>query len=233
MNRIWKKYQKFWTLAIFLCLMGGAYYFGLRWIVAAIESKNQRIEEVSALREYRQNRMKDLAKYRAQQDVIDRDESRLKSLLDKSDKEAVKAFIESVESLAENTGSRYETISLAEKNEIVKPGVVRKTSAAAKALAGIWSDLPEVPYMRLEMSVSGPFSSVFTFLRKLENMPYFVDVVGFKMIPAEKDKQDSSPFSAGALISQGVAKQPDKSPDGEDVQMTASVVIYTQEKTNE
>ncbi len=229
MNNIWKKYQKTWTLLIFLGIMVAAYYFGINRLLALIEEKNLKINEATALREYQQGRLKELPKYRAQQEIIDRDEARLRSLLDQSDKESVKALIESVESLAEKTACRYETVSLSEKTEVVKPGSGRRSSSK---VTGIWSELPDVPYMILEIRATGPFANAYNFLRKLENMPYMLDVVGFSIVPIEKAESEAS-LSSDPLLVRKSSVSGGKSLKGEEVRLSASLVVYTEKKSDE
>lgn len=196
-----RRHRSLIILILLLLSMGGMMWFGIRPLDMSVYEKMRGIQEFYAERENRERQVERLPELREQYDLIARDENTLAILLTE---DRVVDFVKVLESLAsasslEMTITSKEDAAAAAKKRSAPPkttaqksdeaGTTESGAAKVEQPANIMNDLPSDQYLYLSITVRGRYADIVAFLRKMETLPYGLDVV---KIDVRKDEEAAS-----------------------------------------
>lgn len=204
-------YTKYQPLAVLLFLfasIGGIIWLGVLPLERSLQNKMRAIEEFHAGRENRERQVQRLPELQNQYDAILANEQDLNVLITE---DKVVDFVKTVESVAESLNIK---LSITSKDG-GKVSESKKTPAKAKPVssksangedesvpvketpAGIMDRLPYDHYLSLSISAEGSYQDVVAFLRKLETLPFGLDVVRME-VKKKAAEEASSPVRPAA-----------------------------------
>lgn len=191
MKYFWKKYKTCLVLSIYLFSMGAIFFFAGRPMILKIEEKNNKIQEKITDQENKKEKLSNLPAIRKQFEMINDQEDKTGLSLAG---ENVVDLVEKVEKISEETDNKIE-IELFEDKEDAKSADKQKKTAK-KEEKRLTESLPGENYIRMKISLIGEYDGFINFLRKLENMEYYSDVVSFKLSVAKEDifSKTDNPF---------------------------------------
>lgn len=201
-----KKYVPLVFLLVLLLAMGGIVWYGIVPLRQSLQVKMRGIQEFYAGRENRDRQVNKLPELQGQYDTIIENEKTLDILLSE---DAVVEFVKTVEKLAKemNVGM---TIASKDGGKIIEPkkpvaksipskdanqDPVSETKSAAQKAVSILDDVPFDRYLYLSVTVDGRYEDIVAFLRKMETLPFGLDVIKIEMKQKDKEK-DSQPMAS-------------------------------------
>lgn len=169
-NKIALSFLIFATLA---CLF---YLFALRNLYSDINEKQEKIQEKIAEREITEEKIRSLPEIREKISSIKEEENKIKNLISKD--QAVE-LIKELENLAENTGNEI-NFSIIEQDKNKKKDDKKKDPEIK---------IPSENYLEIKISLEGNESSVFNFIKKMENIHYWNDIISIQIKTFEKEME--------------------------------------------
>jgi F0F1-type ATP synthase membrane subunit b/b' len=208
MKNFLKKWRELLTLIVFFLTAGSFVYFLLMPIYNNIVSRRDQIQEELASQELQEKKLSEIPKIKQQYDWLKNEENKLNVLLKKED--AV-VLIEKLEKIAENTNNEIKievvenkqpdkktTAAVATQDDVESP----KTNTGIKAVKPkeedktILGNLPSKDYLEMKIILTGDYNSILRFLKNLEKMEYYNDVISFQF-KLKNDLKIGSSFQSG------------------------------------
>src|SRR3989344_942716 len=207
----YKKYAPLVTLPTLLLAMGGIAWFGILPLGQSLEEKMRGIKEFYAGRENRERQVNRLPELEMQYEVIQADGKMLRILVTE---DGVVDFVKTLERLAAamNVGL---SISSKDNGAIIerakpaaqKPGQAKAETANPAAdkpaskpvVVDILADVPFDRYLYLSVTVAGQYADIVAFLRRMETLPFALDVVKVEMKKHDAEG-DASLSAAGSAL---------------------------------
>jgi Tfp pilus assembly protein PilO len=187
-----KKHKIVLILMIYILLVGAVFYFVIKYLFSGIDSNNNKIQETMLDQENQKKRIDELPKLQEQYQMLGMNEGKMTYLL--TEDRAVD-LIKEVEDLAEKTGNsiNIEMLSDKDKNAVKKQNVAKKDNGSEDLRAS----LPGADYLEMNIHLTGEYSNLLSFMKKIENMEYYDDIVSIIVsVDDESNKSDAlSPFS--------------------------------------
>lgn len=208
-NLLWEKMKPLAIQISFLAVIGLVAWFGVSPLLLTIQEKMDDIQKLSVTREHRVKQLERLPELEAQHALLSKHDEELDIILTK---DRLVEFIETLERLASDEGVAIKiesqdnafleskTTALEKKEAVPKAQPVQsadKENAATDQVKrppvskekGVLTDLPLKKFLRLTITVTGEYGSIARYLRRVETLPYALDMVGIGMKerPAEGD----------------------------------------------
>jgi len=184
MLNIWKKYNFGISIGGCVVVIVLAWIFVVLPMRKSMEKNSEEAQSKLADREIYEKRISGISEMEKTQKVFLANESNLRVFLNKNTEVD---FIKSIEAMAEETGSKI-TLKIEDSNDPKAKQVVAK-----KGEESIKSTLPRDKYLALQITLEGTYEAMLTFLNKMENMSYYVNVLSLDLNKSVIEK-DIDPF---------------------------------------
>ena len=194
MEEIWKKYKEIVVLFAYMALLAAMYIFVVKPLFLAIEEKKNYSEKMAVDQEIAQKKINDIPEIKEKMEAVNRMREELDVFFNQ---ENALSLIERLESLSVETGNDITIEIIAENGSQTKSDVKK---IKGKETVGVVADLPGENFLMMRLSLVGGFDSTLDFMRRLENMNYFSDVISLKMSSYDKSSSISSSGSVGAIF---------------------------------
>lgn len=197
MNALWWNKAKPWVVQIgLLVLIALTYWFGVRPLLTLIQTGKDEIQQLDVLQEHRSAELQRLPELEKQNELIRERAERLNLL---PNKDALVAFIQELERLADESGVRIEIASQdntlieskvtagsekpkakggATENDEAPQGAAAPDRRKERGQSNLVDALALKQYIRLSIVVRAPYRAMVEYLHRVETMPYAVEVVG-------------------------------------------------------
>lgn len=191
MKNIWKKYKIYLSILIYLFFIGLVYFLLVRPLLAEIKDKNNKIQEKISDQEIKAEKLAEIPSLRSQFDMINNEEDKINVSFNR---ESAVMLIEKLEKVSEETGNEIKIELVEEKADIKNPGNSKKTES--KEGDNLVSSLPSDNYIKMRIKLSGEYENLLDFIRRLENMEYYSDVISIKATKEQEKISNQAPISS-------------------------------------
>lgn len=203
---------------VVLSATAGLVVFAALPIHRQISREHADIQGAYAKMENSQKRVLRLPELREQYEKISESQGRGPSLLPES---GIVDLIESLETLAVSTGGELSVSQGNDLEAVRKSATKGKQSDQQASGRRIADDLPDGRTLGLTVSYVGRYAGIADFFRRLETVPYFLDVVSVDIRPGASEVADRS----GVFTDSESVKPADAGPD-RSVRAVISLVVY-------
>lgn len=183
MKNFFNRYKITTAVILYILALVALFYWLMQPLFFQIQSKNDKIQEVITRQESKTKRLQDLAKLRSQYEMTVDKEKNLILLFDKN--QAVE-LIKELEEIAAVTGNKI-IIEIKEEAESVQSKKGKRENDEKK---DIKENLPSDNFLTFNISLSGNYAQAISFIKKLENMEYYNDILAVN-IELDADKEEA------------------------------------------
>jgi Tfp pilus assembly protein PilO len=187
MKYFFKKYKIHLAIAIYLLIIGAASFFIARPMILGIREKNDEIQKNIADQESKKERLGKLPAFKKQFEEIGANEDKINIVLNNGN---IVVLIEKLEKISEETGNKI-------KIDMAGDQTNKKTqSSSKKDDKSLANNLPSDSYIIMNITLTGNYENFLDFIRKIENMEYYSDILSIKITKGINDNSSSatSPF---------------------------------------
>jgi hypothetical protein len=188
MKKFLQKQKEILIISAYMLIVAGIVYFAILPLLKSITNIKDQIQEEAIKQEIIRGQLEELPKIQEQYDMLQKNEGLDDVLFDKND--AI-TLIKKLETLSQISGNKIE-ISVQE-NAVVQPVATKNIS---NSLVG---SLPNQDYMQMKLSLTGKYSAIADFIRRLENSEYYCDIIAINIKKAENNNSQSSTIGLGML----------------------------------
>lgn len=185
-------------------------------LISEIKNKNINIQEKIADSENNQEKISKIPALRDQYELISKEEEKIASLLFRDD---VVKLIERIERISEETGNKS-SIELAE-SVVDKKESSKSKKEKENEEKNLISSLSSDKYITMNIKISGEYDNFIDFVRKLENLEYYSDVISIKLSKDLEKKSVENPFETDLSGGDGVNTNVK-----DEISSTISVIFY-------
>lgn len=199
----WNPWKPYLAEGALLLLVVGVVWVGLGPLEKSIERKRDQVQELQVLSEYRERQSALLPELEEQYQFIVENAATLDIT---TSKDKIVDFVRTLEMLADTVGVKVTIASrdnalLESKTTIDNKTTVdatgNKSAPSAKKdprkETGLLAELPLPDYLRLDVTVTGPYIALAQYLNKLETLPFALDVVGIEIREVEEEAPATPP----------------------------------------
>lgn len=188
MKNFWKKYKEYVFLISLPIVAVVLVIFAVKPLIARLDEKSDKIQEIMLDHDYNQKRLSDLPKLRSQALLVERNEGKLDVFFTESN---IVSLVEKIEAIAGETGNQI-SIEVQEKDDEKKKKKKDEEEAGIK--------LPGDDYFEMTLNVTGNYANLISFINKIENLNYFSDIIALDISKIEAYSPSSAsvasnPFS--------------------------------------
>lgn len=183
MNIIWKKYNIWIIGGVFLAAVLLAWFFVVLPIKGNIKKNSDEIQKKIIDNNIYKERAQKIPEMEKTQATFEGNKNNLKIFLNGSSEVD---FIKKIESVAEETGNR---ITLKIEESANQKTDKKDENDIKNALPG------NNKYVAMQISLEGNYENLFNFMRKLENINYYVNIISLNLSKAIVQKE-ASPFAS-------------------------------------
>lgn len=183
----WRKYNLWISAAVFLAAVFLIWFFVMSPLRKSIEANADEIQKKNIDSDIYKERVQKIPEMEKMQTTFDANRNNLKIFLNGSSEVD---FIKKIESVAEETGNRI-TLKIEENTD-----QKTKKTDEKKDETDIKNALPgNNKYVTIQISLEGNYENLFNFIRKLENINYYVNVISLDL---NKDivEKEANPFTS-------------------------------------
>lgn len=166
-------------LLAYALLLAMLFYFAIQPLLANIGQNIEKIQKEAVDQERRMEKIKEVAGLEKQSELIQKEKENMQVL---AERDQIVTLIEMIEKIADETG-----------NEIVIQVEEEVTAKAEKDLA---SQLPTDKYIKMKITISGRYSNFTNFVRKIESMKYWSDIISLQISAGKSDMQSKKPSTS-------------------------------------
>lgn len=226
MKELLKKNKEITAIGIFVLLIVTALWLGVLPLIRRIKDKTEKLQEKNVTHEVQRKRANDVSQLKERYEAIEEQESLLGKFIIRE--EAVD-LIQKMEELAEKTNNsiKIEIIENLKDNQLAN-----KKAKDKQAEKSIEDNLPSADYLKMKLDVSGSYNSIVDFVRRLENMEYYNDIVSINLSRAKGERPGtvfSATISPISDFSQISPDEPQMLSVDNSVKAIIEIVFYTKE----
>jgi F0F1-type ATP synthase membrane subunit b/b' len=207
MKKILKKYKLWFGIVGFFLVLGLIFVFAVKPLINLIQEKSDNIQRKVIDSEVIKKRIEKIPEMKANQELFRGEGGSLNVIMGASNEVD---FIKRLEALAEETGNKIELkideAELAKKSaSVAAPAATNEAESAATSSApkkvvkkdpeDIKANLPSENYLTIQIMLQGGYGNFVNFLRRLENLDFYVNVIALNVTKVEKSgfEQNQSP----------------------------------------
>jgi hypothetical protein len=123
--------------------------------------------------------------------MIKSDEDKMNVSLNR---ESAVILIEKLEKVSEETGNEIKIELVEEKVDNKNSGNLKKTDT--KEADNLISSLPSDNYIKMRIKLSGEYINLLDFIKKLENMEYYSDIIYIKATKEQEKVSNQAPIAS-------------------------------------
>jgi hypothetical protein len=172
MNNVWKKNNQYISAVVILSALWLSVQFGVAPVISLIQQKSNLIEEKTLDRENREKRIQELPKLREQSAQLLEEENNFMILVKKEEE---LGLIEVIEKIAEETDNKI-NIEIQNPAKMDTSNKKSKDADKEKKDENILKPANE-NYLAVGISINGTYNSLIQFIKKIENMKYWSDII--------------------------------------------------------
>lgn len=184
MKIFWKKYREIIVVLAYILLLGLLFNFAIRPLLAGISQNIEKMQKETIDQERRLGKIKEASGLEKQSERIKKEAENMRVL---AERDRIVALLEMIEKIAEETG-----------NEIEIKTNDEKAVGTEKGGKDLIAQLPTDKFIKMKITVSGKYANFANFVRKIESMKYWADIISLRIAASEPDspidKPSSSPF---------------------------------------
>jgi Tfp pilus assembly protein PilO len=184
MRDFWKKYKLWLSIVICLSLTAVSFFFVVSPLLGDIQEKSDEIQKIKIDNEISQERIAKLPEMRELHAIFGQEKDNLIVVLDQN---SSVEFIKKLELLAQETGNSI-GLKIDDRSESIKNN---KGNDAKKDSEDISANLPSKSYLSMEIDLEGKYENFVSFLYKLENLDYYVNILSISLIKETVDQSAS------------------------------------------
>ena len=219
MNDFLKKNKIYFLVATYSLVLVAVYFFTVNPLFSQIKNKNIEIQEKVANQESKKEKISKLPAFKSQFEKVKNNEEKIKIGADSNN---MVLLLEKIEKISDETGNKVK-IEIAEKGvKEKKQSSDSKDDSSKKEKAQITEKLPIDRYMTININLLGNYQNFVDFVRKLENLDYYSDIISIKISKESLKSFDSNPFESSGLES--ARKESEEVKD--QISSVISVVFY-------
>ena len=219
MNDFLKKNKIYFLVATYSLVLVAVYFFTVNPLFSQIKNKNIEIQEKVANQESKKEKISKLPAFKSQVEKVKNNEEKIKIGADSNN---MVLLLEKIEKISDETGNKVK-IEIAEKGvKEKKQSSDSKDDSSKKEKAQITEKLPIDRYMTININLLGNYQNFVDFVRKLENLDYYSDIISIKISKESLKSFDSNPFESSGLES--ARKESEEVKD--QISSVISVVFY-------
>lgn len=185
-KNIWRKYKEYILVLIYLAILFALFYFVIGPLIRGIDYNANLIQEKITIQENFKRKLGMISKNEEQIRKIEKDESKMEVFISRDDEIAL---IEKIEKISEETDNKITIEAVDDKN-------IANAKAKVKAKEENKDDLKvnidNNDYVKFRITVLGKYNNFVNFVKKIENMEYWSDIVSLKVSYREPDKNPIS-----------------------------------------
>ncbi|GBE16494.1 hypothetical protein BMS3Abin15_00315 [bacterium BMS3Abin15] len=214
MKTIWNKYKELIIIIVYVLILAAVFNFVIKPFTKSVNSKIEKVQEKTVDQERRMKKLNELAKLKEQFEMIQREKENIQILVSPNN---LVALIEGIEKVAEETNNKV-IISAEEKKKSENSKKEKEESLIA--------NLPSENYLKMNILLSGSYNSIVDFIRKVENMRYWSDIISInisnKELSLTSRRSGSSPFISPG----GASDEEEKFFETGDISSILEIVFY-------
>jgi hypothetical protein len=183
-KNIWLKYKEYIVVLIYLVVLFALFYFVVKPIIGRIDYNANLIQEKITVQENFKRKLGMIGTNEEQARTIEKDEEKLKVFIS-HDQEIT--LIERIEKMAEETDNRISIEAVADNI----PNAKAKTASSKSKEENkdeLKVNVDNNDYVKFKISIWGEYGNLIDFVRKIENMEYWSDVVTLEVSYREPEK---------------------------------------------
>ncbi|PIU81069.1 MAG: hypothetical protein CO140_01655 [Candidatus Moranbacteria bacterium CG_4_9_14_3_um_filter_40_7] len=192
MKNFWKKYKIQAIIAGYFLFLGIFTYGGIFTVIKNIKNGADEIQKKIIDNEIDKKNLNKIPQLVGDYEIFSSQENNFDVILEK---ESEIEFIKSLEELAKETGNEI-SLKLIEEESSQAKDVKEKTKTEEKNKKDIKNNLPYENYIVIQLELRGEYPGLVRFLKKLENMDHFVNVVALDLKKEENqiEEKPGNPF---------------------------------------
>jgi len=219
MKNFCKQYKTQLVLTGYLIFLGIFIYGGIFAMVNNIKEKADEIQKKIIDNEVDKKNLEKIPQLMEDYATFSAESGNFDVILSK---ESEIEFIKSLEDLAKETGNEINLKLIAEEN------LPEKTKTAKeKDKKDIVGELPYKDYITIQLELKGKYPQLVKFMRKLENMNYYANIISIDLKKEEKKSEDN--LSSSPFISADNAAAPTEKKKEEILKSLINLVVYTKQ----
>ena len=183
-KNIWIKYKEYILVLIYIAILFALFCFIIRPLVQRIDYNANLIQEKITTHENFKKKLKMLSTNEEQIQAIEKDESKMKVFISK-DQEIT--LIEKIEKIAEETGNGISIEAVDDKNTISK-AKISSSKAKEESKDNLKINTDNNDFVKFRITISGKYTNSVNFIRKIENMEYWSDIISLVVSYKEPSK---------------------------------------------
>jgi len=187
MRDFWKKYKLWLSIAIWLILIAASFFLAAKPLLENIREKSDEIQRIKIDNEISQGRIAKLPEMKELHAIFEQEKDSLDVILDQNNSVE---FIKKLELLAQETGNKI-SLKIDDNLESAKNAKVNSAKKEKKDTESIGADLPPNNYLSMEITLEGKYENFISFLYKLENLDYYVNVLSLSLAKETVDQSSS------------------------------------------
>lgn len=197
MKKFLKKYKVQLVFAGYFIILGLFIYGGIFAMVKNIKERAGEIQKKIIDDELDKKNLEKIPQLIEDYEIFSSQKDSLGAILQK---ESEIEFIKSLEDLARETGNEINLKLIEEDGSQVKATQAKKIKADAKEKSreDIINNLPYKNYITIQLELKGEYSDLMRFVKKLENMKYYANIISFDLKKEEIQTKSAknNPFSS-------------------------------------
>lgn len=184
MRFFWKKYKLWLSIAIYLSLTVVSFFFAVSPLLRDIREKSDEIQKIKIDNEINQGRIAKLPEMRGLHVIFEQESNNLNVVLDQS---SSVDFIKKLELLAQETGNKI-SFKIDDNSGSSKNDKANAAKKEKKDSESISDNLSSDSYLSMEVTLEGKYENFTSFLYKIENLDYYVNVLSLSLIKETIDQ---------------------------------------------
>lgn len=177
MKNIWRKY-KTGIISIGYCVVAAClFYFIFSPYKNKVESQADKIQETALENQIFEKKTSKLSQMKTKYNDYQNNKDKMGKFL--KDGEEVN-LIKRLEALGEETQNKV-VLNILEKNEKISKDAVASSPKSAAKEGNILKDAPSQNFLSLEINLEGSYQNLIDFLKKMESMNYYADVISLDL----------------------------------------------------
>ena len=186
MKNIWRKYKEYILVLIYIAILFALFYFVIKPMVKGIDYNANLIQEKITIQDSFKRKLGMISTNKEQIGAIEKDESKMGVLMSR-DQEVT--LIERIEKMAEETDNK---ISIEIVDDKSANSSAKTKTASTKAKEENKDDLKintgNNDYVKFRITVTGEYNDLVGFIKKIENMEYWSDIISLQVSYKEPEK---------------------------------------------
>lgn len=223
MKNFIQKQKELVVISAYIMVIIMLIYFVVVPLVSKINETNDQIQKERINQNMIEQKIAELPKIQQQYNTILEKENIIDVFLDKNEEVGL---IEKIEKLAQDTDNKIE-ISVQSNQPQTKNTDNKKKKKVEETLV---SKLPSTDYLQMQIILNGSYNDMLNFIRRLENMENYSDIIKIKIEQTDSNAITNSNFGSANPFVQAPSTDSEDTANSvieKDLKTTMDIVFYT------